>query len=224
MITWERGHFLYEAWIARYGLLQGLLTTAELSAIVIVAGSLLGVVGGLGLVYGALPLRLLVRLYVDVMRGIPVLVLILFTYYGLALFAIDISAFTAGAIALGGFCAAHMSEIVRGAIQSLPRGQTEAAMAIGLRFAQRLRYVILPLATRRIVGPWINTAVEMVKATTLLSIIGVIELLLATQQTIARNYLIIPFYLMACAIYIVLNFTISQLGALLERRFAYIRY
>ena len=64
----------------------------------------------------------------------------------------------------------------------------------------------------------------MVKATTLLSIIGVIELLLATQQTIARNYLIIPFYLMACAIYIVLNFTISQLGALLERRFAYIRY
>jgi polar amino acid transport system permease protein len=84
--------------------------------------------------------------------------------------------------------------------------------------------VILPQATRRMLPPWVNAAVEMVKATTLLSIIGVVELLLATQQTIARNYMTIQFYLAAGALYVALNFAISQLGALLERRFAHLRY
>jgi polar amino acid transport system permease protein len=168
--------------------------------------------------------RLLARLYVDLVRGIPVLVLILFLYYGLALFKINIPAKWAGVLALSAFCAAHVGETIRGAIQSIPAGQSEAAKAIGLGFGQRLLYVILPLAVRRAVPPWINTAAEMVKATTLLSIIGVIELLLATQQTIARTYLVLQFYLFATAIYFAINFTISQLGAVLERRFAHLRY
>jgi polar amino acid transport system permease protein len=199
-------------------------TTIEISLYVIVAGTLLGTLLGLVLVYGVRPLRLLVRLYVDVMRGIPVLVLIFFWYFGLALFAIDISAFWAGVIAIGAFCAAHMAETARGAIQSIPRAQTEAGMAIGLRFLQRLRYVVLPQAARRMLPPWVNTAVEMVKATTLLSIIGVVELLLATQQAVARNYMVIEFYLAAALCFFAINFTLSQLGARLERRYAYLRY
>ncbi|MDF1585170.1 amino acid ABC transporter permease [Marinimicrococcus flavescens] len=216
--------FWTELWNAKWALLNGIAITTELSAYVVVASTILGLLGGLVLVYGWRPAALLVRLYVDVMRGIPVLVLILFWYYGLALFKINIPAFWAGVIALAGFATAHMSEIVRGAIQSVPAGQSEAAKAIGLRFWQRLRYVILPQATRRVLPPWVNTAVEMVKATTLLSIIGVVELLLATQQTIARNYMVIQFYLAATLLYFVLNFAISRLGALLERRFAYMRY
>ncbi|MGE0726268.1 MAG: amino acid ABC transporter permease, partial [Alphaproteobacteria bacterium] len=161
---------------------------------------------------------------VDAVRGIPVLVLILFSYYGLALLGIQISPFTAGVVALGGFCGAHMSETVRGAIESIPVGQTEAAKAIGLRFWQRLGYVLMPQAVRRLLPPWVNTAVEMVKGTTLLSIIGVVELLLATQQTIARNYLILQFYFAAGALYVIVNFTISQAGAALERRFSHLRY
>ena len=127
-------------------------------------------------------------------------------------------------MALGGFCGAHMSETVRGAIESIPVGQTEAGKAIGLSFWQRLRYVLLPQAIRRLVPPWVNTAVEMVKGTTLLSIIGVVELLLATQQTIARNYLILQFYFAAGALYVLFNFAISQLGALIERRTAHFHY
>lgn len=127
-------------------------------------------------------------------------------------------------VALGGFCGAHMSETVRGALESIPAGQTEAAKAIGLRFTQRLRYVLLPQAVRRLLPPWVNTGVEMVKGTTLLSIIGVVELLLATQQTIARNYLILQFYFAAGMLYVLVNITISQLGALLERRTAHLRY
>jgi polar amino acid transport system permease protein len=216
--------FWSELWQARFALLNAALLTFESAALVILLGTALGLVGGLVLAYGWRPLRWLVRFYVDVMRGIPPLVLILFWYYGLALFKINIPAFWAGVIALGGFCAAHMSETIRGAIQSIPQGQTEAAKAIGLRFAQRLRYVVLPQALRRVLPPWVNTAVEMVKATTLLSIIGVVELLLATQQAIARNYMILEFYFGATVIYFTINFAISQLGARLERRFAYLRY
>ncbi len=219
-----RHTFWSEVWIARYSLLQGLWATAEISVIVIAIGAVLGVLGGFALVYGWRPLRWAMRGYVDIMRGIPVLVLILFWYYGLALFKINISSFWAGVIALAGFCTAHMAETMRGAIELLPQGQTEAAKAIGLHFTQRLRYVVLPLALRRVLPPSINTAVEMVKATTLLSIIGVVELLLATQQAIARNYMIIQFYLAATVVYFILNFTIAQLGSRLERRFAHFRY
>lgn len=224
MFSFEPGTFLFEAWDARYQLMAGLAVTAQLSVLTIVSGSIAGMIGGIGLTYGPWPIRFLLRVYVDAVRGIPVLVLILFSYYGLALLGIQISAFTAGVVALGGFCAAHMSETVRGSLESIPAGQTEAAKAIGLRFGQRLRYVLLPQAIRRLLPPWVNTAVEMVKGTTLLSIIGVVELLLATQQTIARNYLILQFYFAAGMLYVLVNFTISQLGALLERRTAHLRY
>lgn len=216
--------FFGEFWKAKWSLLNGFITTMELSLLVIAIGLAVGVLGGLLLVYGPKPVRLLMRAYVDILRGIPILVLILFSYYGLALFGVNISAFTAGVVALSGFCIAHMSETFRGAIDSIPAGQTEAAKAIGLTFWQRFSYVVLPQAARRIVPPAINTAVEMVKGTTLLSVIGVTELLLATQQTIARNYMVVEFYGTALLFYFILNFSLSRVGAYFERRFSFIRY
>lgn len=218
------GTFGFEAWQARYSILRGLEATLSSSAITIVAATLLGILVGTALAYGWWPLRLLARLYVDFMRGIPVLVLILFTYYGLALFGINVPAFWAGVIALSAFATAHVAENLRGAVQSVPAGQMEAAKAIGLRFEQRLRYVVLPQAFRRMLPPWVNTALEVVKGTTLLSVIGVVELLLSTQQIVARNYMIVDFYLFAGLLYLVINFALAQLGGMLERRFSYLRY
>ncbi|ONG51892.1 ABC transporter permease [Pseudoroseomonas deserti] len=218
------GTFLFEAWQARFSLLNGLSVTIGSSAITIVLATLLGILVGITLAYGWWPLRLLARLYVDFMRGIPVLVLILFTYYGLALFGINVPAFWAGVIALSAFATAHVAENLRGAVQSVPAGQMEAAKSIGLRFDQRLRYVIIPQAFRRMLPPWVNTGLEVVKGTTLLSVIGVVELLLASQQVMARNYLIIDFYLLAGAMYLAVNFALAQLGGMLERRFSYLRY
>jgi polar amino acid transport system permease protein len=127
------GGFWQHVWIARHALLGGLAHTIELSLIVIVIGTAIGAVGGVCLRYGALPLRFLVRAYVDILRGIPVLVLIFASFYGLALLGLDISAFLGGVVALSAFCGAHMSETIRGALASIPEGQTEAAKAIGLR-------------------------------------------------------------------------------------------
>src|SRR3954454_4238155 len=136
--------FLSQLWIARWALLNGLGVTVSISALAIVFGTLLGLAVGLALTYGARPLRWLVRLYVDFLRGTPVLVLILAAFYILSFVGIQLSAFQAGVFALTLFCSSHVGEIIRGALQAIPRGQGEAAKAIGLTFRQTLAYVLLP--------------------------------------------------------------------------------
>ena len=214
----------HEIYVARWTLANGLLTTLEISAIVIAAGTIAGVAIGIGLAYGPLLLRLLLRGYVDLLRGIPSLVLIFFCFYGTALMGLKLSAFVAGIFALGLFCAAHIGELTRGAVQSIPQTQTDAAKSIGLGFWRRLAYAILPQALRRMLPAWVNIAAEMVKGSTLLSLIGVLDLLLATQQAIARTFLIIEFYVALIVVYFIINFAISRVGALLERRMAYVRF
>ncbi|HLW48573.1 MAG TPA: amino acid ABC transporter permease [bacterium] len=205
-------------------LLRGLRTTLEISAVVLVAGTVLGLVTGLALEYGNLVVRLLARAYVDTVRGIPVLVLIFACYFGLPVFGLKLSSFQAGITALSVFAAAHIAEIVRGGISSIPRAQTDGAMAIGLGFWQRLRLVILPLAIRRMLPPWVNAAVEIVKGSALLSLLGVVELLLAMQNVVGYTFIVLPFYALTALLYFAVNFTISRTAALLERRFAYLRY
>lgn len=205
-------------------LLRGLRMTLEISAVVLVVGTALGFVIGLVLEYGDLPLRLLARGYVDTIRGIPVLVLIFACYFGLPALGLGLSALQAGLVALSVFAAAHIAEIVRGGIDSIPRAQTDAAQAIGLRFWQRLRLVILPQAVRRILPPWVNAAVEIVKGSALLSLLGVGELLLAMQNVVGYTFIVLPFYTVTAFLYFIVNFTLSRAAGLLERRFAYLRY
>ena len=220
----DLAQLFHEIYVARWTLASGLLTTLEISVIVIAAGTTAGLLVGLGLAYGPLPLRLLLRGYVDLVRGIPSLVLIFFCFYGTALLGLSLSAFVAGVFALTLFCAAHVGELSRGAVQSIPQAQTDAAKSIGLGFLRRLAYAILPQALRRMLPAWVNIAAEMVKGSTLLSLIGVLDLLLATQQAIARTFLVIEFYAALIVVYFIINFAISRVGALLERRMAYVRF
>jgi polar amino acid transport system permease protein len=212
--------FLHELWVARWPLVQGFVLTIEVSAAAIVAGSALGLLVGISLAYGPRPLRWLCRFYVDVIRGTPVLVLVLASFYVLAVVGIQFSAVQAGIFALSIFCGAHMGEIVRGALQVIPPGQIEAARSIGLKFSQILRLVLLPQALRQIVPVWINIGAELVKASTLLSIIGVGELLLKTQQIVGRNFMTLEFYLLAGFLYFIVNLGIERLGKRAERRYA----
>jgi len=214
----------HELWIAFPSLLRGLAVTLELSAVVIILGSVIGYLGGLSLEYGPKLLRAGVRAYVDTVRGIPVLVLLFTVFYGLPILGVQIAAFGAGVVALSIFAGAHMTEVVRGGIASIARTQSDAAKAIGLGFWDRLRWVILPQAVRRIIPPWVNTAVELVKGSSLVSLIGVVELLLATQQVVGRTFLVIPTYTLAGLMYFLVNYGTSRLGTLLERRYAFLRY
>jgi polar amino acid transport system permease protein len=210
--------FLHELWIARIPILEGLGVTVAASALAILAGSILGIGVGLALTYGAPPLRWLVRAYTDFIRGTPVLVLVLASYYILGAAGVQLSPFQAGVLALSVFCSSHVGEIVRGALQAIPAGQIEAAKAIGLTFPQTFLYVLMPLAIRQILPTWVNTAAEMVKASTLLSIIGVGDLLLASQETISRTFMSLHFYFFAGLLYFTVNYAIEHFGRYVERK------
>jgi polar amino acid transport system permease protein len=215
--------FLHELAIAAWPLMSGFFLTLWISLAVIIAGSALGFLLGILLSYGAMPLRWLIRGYVDAVRGTPVLVLILATYYLLAIAGVNFTAIQSGLFALSSFCSAHMAEIVRGALQSIPRTQIEAGRSIGLTFPKILLYVLMPQALLQILPVWINTGAELVKASTLLSVIGVGELLLRTQETVGRNFMTLEFYALCGVLFFVINFALEQLGKLAERRFAFVR-
>lgn len=212
--------FLDQIWIARYVILSGLGMSVSISALAILAGTGLGVFVGLALVYGQWVVRFIVRVYVDIIRGTPVLVLVLASYYVSAAVGLDLGPFSAGVLALAVFCSSHVGEIVRGALQAIPTGQTEAAKAVGLTFVQTFTSVLWPQAMRQCLPAWVNTAAEMVKASTLLSVIGVAELLLRTQEIISRNFMSLQFYCLAGGLYFLVNFGIERFGKYVERKTA----
>ena len=173
--------------------------TVAVSAAAVAAGALLGIVFGLALTFGGRLLAFPFRVVVDVVRGTPVLVLILATYYMPSGLGLSPGPITAGIIALTVFCASHVGETLRGALLAIPPAQTDAGRAIGLTFGQMLGYVLMPQAIRQIAPNFVNTAVEIVKASSLLSAIGVGELLLTTQEVIGRTFKTMEFYALAGA-------------------------
>ena len=202
---------------------HGLLITLQISALVVVFSLVGGILLGVGIVYGPRWLYWPIRIYSDFFRGIPLLVLIFFIYYALPLFSINFTNFVSVVVALSAFETAHIIEVVRGALQSIPRGQNEAAKTIGLRFSQRLVYVIAPQAVRRFLPPWINAVVDTVKGSALVSLVGIVDLMLAIQQVIGRTYIPMPLYVLGAIMYFVINYSLSSASRRLEARFAYIR-
>jgi polar amino acid transport system permease protein len=212
--------FLDQLWTARYVIMSGLGMSVSISLLAILVGTMLGVFVGMALVYGGAALRLVVRAYTDIIRGTPVLVLVLASYYVSSAVGVNLGPFAAGVLALAIFCSSHVGEIVRGALQAIPKGQAEAAKAIGLTFTQTFTSVLWPQAMRQFLPAWVNTAAEMVKASTLLSVIGVAELLLRTQEIISRNFLSLQFYFLAGALYFIVNYGIERFGKYVERKTA----
>lgn len=210
-------------WQALPSLLRGLAVTLKISALSVVFALLAGVLFGVALVFAPWPLRLPVRGLVDVVRGIPVLVLIFFVYYVGPAIGLDLGSFPAAVLALSLFSACQVSEITRGAIASVHNGQMEAACAIGLTFPQRLMWVIFPQAVRRFLPPWINSVTDTVKGSALVSLVGIVDLMLSIQQVIGRTYEPMPFYIVGAIIYIIINYSLSSASRRLEARFAYVR-
>jgi len=201
-------------------ILEGVGMTLLISGIAIVLGTLLGIGVALSLVYGGKGQRFVVRTFLEYVRGTPVFVLILACYYLLS-GVIQLTPFQAGLIALTVFCSSHVGENLRGALLALPKGQSEAAKAIGLTFRQSFVYVLAPQALRQALPAWINTAAELVKASTLLAVIGVVELMLTTRQLIAlKTAMTLEFYALAGLFYFLICFSIERFGRYVERRIA----
>jgi polar amino acid transport system permease protein len=204
-------------------LMQGLAITLKVSGLVVGLSLVIGVLLGIALTFGPWFLRVPVRLYSDIVRGIPILVLIFVIYYGLPALQINLDNLTAAVVALTVFKTAQVVEITRGAFQSIPKGQMEAGKAIGLVFWQRMAYVLIPQATRRFIPPFINSVVDAVKGSALVSLLGVVDLMQAIQQVIGRTFVPLPLYILGALIYFAINYSLSLLARRLEARFAYIR-
>lgn len=200
-------------------LLQGLQVTVILAVVVIAFGTMVGLVLGLGLTYGPKPLRLGVRGYVELLRGLPLLVTIFIIFYGLPIaLGISIDRFVSVAVALSLFAGAHVAEVLRGAINAIPNSLLDAAKSIGLTSWPRIRYIVAPLAFRTAVPPWVNLGVEMIKGTSLVSLVSISDLTLRTNKIIERTREPILFYVVAALIYFSLCFFLSRLGRTMERR------
>ncbi len=202
---------------------HGLLVTLQVSAIVVVISLLCGVLLGVGLSFGPRCIAWPVRIYSDLIRGLPLLVLIFSVYYMLPLTGWNVTNFWAAISALAAFQTAHVIEVTRGAVQSIPQGQHEAGKAIGLGFGQRMLYVVFPQALRRFLPPWINTVVATVQGSALVSLVGIVDLMLSIQQVIGRTFKPMPMYILGALIYFAINYALSLTSRALEARFAYVR-
>ena len=189
-------------------------------------------VGGiaLGLVIGTLvcaarlsPSRALRRfgaVWVSFLRGVPLLVQLLVFYYSLPLIGVDVPAMVAAVFTVGVCASAYISEIWRGAINALPRGQAEAAVAIGMTPADVWTRVILPQAVTMSLPALINELILLVKASSLVSVVGILEITRASQAQAATTFRPLEVYLAAACIYLVINLCLAALGRWLEYRTA----
>ena len=170
-------------------LLEGLWITILLGVVSIIAGLVTGLLMALVRLYGLAPLRAAARIYIDVFRSIPLLVLLVLVYYALPFVGIRLTSFTAAATALTLVSCAYTAEIFRAGIEALPKGQFEAADAIGLGFFSSMRDVILPQAFRIVVPPLTSNCINVLKDTALASVVAMPDLLKqATQaQALAAN-------------------------------------
>ncbi|SCY86587.1 amino acid ABC transporter permease [Rhizobium sp. NFACC06-2] len=158
--------------------------------------------------------------YVWFVRGTPTLIQVFIIYFGLPQFGVKLSPFTAGVLALGVNSGAYVAEIIRGGLSAIPRGQTESALALGFSPAETMRSIVLPQVFRIILPSVTNEAISTLKNTSLLSTITVVELTLYAQTLIAATFRPFEFYIAVAVIYLLLTTVLTQLAALLERRYA----
>ena len=199
-------------------LLRGALYTVQVSILAIGFGLVLGALFGLASVSGVAPLRVPTWCYVQFIRGTPLLVQIFLIYFGLAAFGLNLPAFWSGVIALGLNSGGFQSEIVRAGIESIDRGQTEAARSIGMSRFQTLVFILVPQAVRRVIPPLTNELITLVKSSSLLSAIAARELTHAGQLVIARTFAPFEMYAAVAFIYLMMVSVLSRFSALLERR------
>jgi His/Glu/Gln/Arg/opine family amino acid ABC transporter permease subunit len=199
-------------------LLRGMVSTVEISAAVIVLGTAAGVLAGLLRFVPWAVLRTAVAWIVEFIRAVPLLLQIFFIFFGLPTIGLKIPTFPAAVLAMSLWMMANTAEVVRGGIQSIPRGQTEAARSTGLSGIQMMRYVIFPQAIRRMLPPFVGLCTILIKDTSLAAIIGVFELTRAAQETIERTFRSFEIYLVAAVIYFCLSYPLSLLAEQAEAR------
>ncbi|WP_027858186.1 amino acid ABC transporter permease [Marinobacterium jannaschii] len=200
-------------------LLKGLVVTIEISIYSLILAIILGLIFGLMRVSSNVALRNLAITYVEIIRGTPLLVQIFIFYFFIGT-VLDLDRFTAGVIALAVFSGAYVAEITRGGIQSIPKGQMEAARSVGMTYIQAMRYVILPQAFKRVLPPLAGQFINLIKDSSLVSVIAITDLTKAGREVVAGSFAPFEVWFTVALLYLVLTSSLSWGVQRLEKRLA----
>lgn len=199
-------------------MLTGLGWTIGLAAIALVGGSIAGSVLTLMRVSSNPLLSRIAQLYIFIVQGTPLLVTLFIAYFGTTYLGLSVSPLTAIAVAFSFYAAAFLGDIWRGAIQSVPAGQREGAHALGLSRAHAMRYIIVPQAIRIATPPTVGFFVQLIKNTSLASVVGIVELTRTSQIVSNATFKPLEVYLTAALFYFLVCFPITLFSRSLERR------
>ncbi|ARU92581.1 amino acid ABC transporter permease [Tatumella citrea] len=211
----------FTLWDIIRDLLMAAQWTVYLSLIAFAGGSIVGLLLLVLRLLNRRPLNYLVAGYVQLFQGTPLLMQMFLAYFGIALFGIDTSPWVSASGALILYTSAYLTDIWRGCVESVPKGQWEAADSLALSFREKLRHVILPQAIRMAVGPSLGFLVQVVKGTALASIIGFVELTKAGNMISNATFQPLIVYSCLGLFYFVLCFPISLCARYLERKLNY---
>ncbi|MBS9810764.1 amino acid ABC transporter permease [Vibrio alginolyticus] len=200
-------------------ILDGVVTTIKISLWSLIIALALGLVVGLMRISSNPALKKLALVYVEVIRGTPLLVQIFIVYFFIGT-VLDLERFTAGVIALSVFTAAYVAEIVRSGIQSIPRGQMEAARSLGMNYPKAMIYVILPQAFKQTLPPLAGQFINLIKDSSLVSVISITDLTKAGREVVSGSFAPFEVWFTVAALYLLLTSTLSWAIQTLEKKLA----
>jgi His/Glu/Gln/Arg/opine family amino acid ABC transporter permease subunit len=203
---------------------RGLALTLQLTLFALATGIPMGLLIALGRQSGFAPLRWVLASYVELFRGTPLLVQLIFIYYALPdLAGVDLQPFQAAVLALALNSAAYIAEIFRAGLESIDKGQMEAARSLGMTYAMAMRYVLLPQTLRRVLPPLTNEAIALLKDTSLVSIISMAELVRTGQELVGQYAVPFVIWPVVALFYLAVTYPLSRFAGALERRWGQAR-
>ncbi|MCB2339745.1 amino acid ABC transporter permease [Clostridium estertheticum] len=200
-------------------ILKGGLLTIEVYVATIIFSIPLGILGALIKVSSLKVLNKAVDIYTWLFRGTPLLLQLFFTYFGLPIIGIKLSPFVAAALTFSLNYGAYFTEIFRSGIQSIDKGQYEAAKVLGMSYRQTMTKIILPQAFKRIIPPMCNEGITLIKDTALLAAIGLQDILRAAREIVTRDFTITPF-IIAAIIYLIFTSVVVMAFKKLEKKYS----
>ena len=210
-------------WDILRNLLVGLQWTLLLSLVAFACGGVAGLLLLLARISPLQPLRVLARGYIELFQGTPLLMQLFLVFFGIALLGVDVSPWLAAACALTLFTSAFLAEIWRGCVESIGRGQWEAAESLAMSRLEVLRHVVLPQALRVTIAPTVSNFIGAVKDTSLVAIVNIYDITGSLKMAMSDPHWIAYFvemYMVVCAVYLLIGLGIARYGRFLESRYA----
>ncbi|WP_338654895.1 amino acid ABC transporter permease [Sporosarcina psychrophila] len=197
--------------------IDGALKTLEISAIALLIAIPIGIIFGLGRISRNKFFRLISSIYVEVMRGVPLLVLLFWIFFVLGQF-VRLGSYWSAILGLAIFSGAFIAEIVRSGIQAVPKGQMEAARSSGMSHTNAMRYIVLPQAFRRVLPPLASQFIILVKDSSLVSVIAATDLTLNAKNLVATSFRSLEVWTFVAIVYLIMTFSMSMIIRYFEKR------